>query len=107
MVVERFSQNVINSGVFRLYIATGFFGTLIFFVINADWFTPIEMVLGVICVTIALKGITNMMLSLIILLFDFKNKRDELDFNYHSEKIDALINELNIQETNKASSVKG
>ena len=104
MVVERFSQNIINSGIFRLYIAAGFFGTMIFFVINADWFTPIEMIIGVMAVTIALKGITNMMLSLLILLFDFKNKREELDFNYHSEKIDTLINELNIQETAKASS---
>ena len=38
MVIERFSQTVINSGVFRFYIATGFFATLIFFIINADLF---------------------------------------------------------------------
>ncbi len=101
MVVEKFSQNVINSGLFRLYIATGFFATVIFFVINADWFTPLEMVMGIIGVTIVLKGITNMMLSLIILLFNLDNKKSELDFKYHSEKIDSLINELNVQEVTK------
>ncbi len=101
MVVEKFSQSVINSGLFRLYIASGFFATVIFFVINADWFTPMEMVIGIIGVTIVLKGITNMMLSLIILLFNLDNKKAELDFKYHSEKIDSLMNELNVQEVNK------
>ena len=89
MVIERFSQNVISSGVFKLYIATGFFATLIFFVVNADLFTPMEMLLGIIGVTIILKGVSNMMLSLIILLFSFDNKQAELDFKYNSEKIDS------------------
>ena len=46
MVIEKFSQTVINSGIFRLYIATGFFATLIFFVLNAELFTPFEMILA-------------------------------------------------------------
>ena len=98
MVVERFSQNVINSGLFKLYTATGFFASLIFFVINADLFTPMEMVIGIIGVTIVLKGITNMMLSLLILLFSFDNKQAQLDFEYNSEKIDSIIAELAIKE---------
>lgn len=106
MVVEKFSQEVLNSGIFRLYIATGFFATLVFFVVNADLFTPFEMILGIIGVTIALKGVSNMMLSMIILLFDLNNKREELDFNYHSEKIDALLNELKINDTNASNEKK-
>ncbi len=98
MVVERFSQNLINSGIFRLYIATGFFATLIFFVINADLFTPLEMIFGIIGVTVVLKGVTNMMLSLIILLFSLDNKRDELKFKYNEDKIDAMLAELGVQE---------
>ncbi len=98
MVVERFSQGVINSGIFRLYIATGFFATLIFFVINADLFTPIEMIFGIISVTIILKGISNMMLSLIILLFNLDNRRAELDFKYNEEKINAMMSELTVQD---------
>ena len=98
MIVEKFSQNVINSGIFRLYIATGFFATLIFFVINADLYTPIEMIFGIIGVTIILKGVSNMMLSLIILLFDLNNKRTELDFKYNEEKINAMLNELSVQD---------
>ena len=101
MVVERFSQSVINSGIFRIYIATGFFATAIFFIVNADLYTPFEMIFGVVAVTIILKGISNMMLSLIILLFSLENQKNKLDFNYHSEKIDALINEIDIIESKK------
>ena len=101
MVVENFSQSVVNSGIFRLYIATGFFATLIFFVINADLYTPLEMIFGIIGVTIILKGVSNMMFSLIILLFNLDNKKTELDFKYNEEKIDAMLAELNVQEAQK------
>lgn len=98
MVVERFSQNVLNSGIFRVYIATGFFATLIFFVINADLFTPTEMILGIISVTIVLKALSNIMLSLIISFFSLDNKRQELDFKYNEERIDSLLNELTVKD---------
>lgn len=62
MVIERFSQNLINSGIFKIYIATGFFATLIFFVVNSELFSPIEMILGSILITIILKGLSNLML---------------------------------------------
>lgn len=98
MVVEKFSQSILNSGILRLYIATGFFATLIFFVINSDLFTPIEMIFGVIAVTVVLKGISNLMLSLIIVLFSLDNKREELEFKHTSDKIDALLADLTIQD---------
>ncbi len=98
MVVERFSQNILNSGIFRFYIATGFFATLIFFTINADLFTPFEMLLGIILITVVLKGISNMMLSLIISLFNLDNKRSEFDFKYNEEKIQIMLNELAVKD---------
>ena len=98
MIVERFSQNVLNSGLFRFYIATGFFATLIFFTINADLFTPIEMILGIIMVTIVLKGVSNMMFSLIISFFIFVYKRSEFDFKYNEEKIQVMLNELTVKD---------
>lgn len=98
MVVEKFSQGVLNSGVLRLYIATGFFSTLIFFVINSDLFTPLEMLFGIVAVTIVLKGISNIMLSLIIAFFSLDNKKAELEFKHNSDKIDALLADLTIQD---------
>ena len=98
MIIERFSQTVINSGVFRFYIATGFFATLIFFTVNADFFTPMEMILGIILVTVTLKGVSNLMLSLIISLFSLENKRNEFDFKYNEEKIQVMLNELSVKD---------
>ena len=103
MVIERFSQTVINSGVFRFYIATGFFATLIFFIINADLFTPMEMILGIILITIVLKGVSNMMLSLIISLFSLENKRNEFNFKYNEEKIQLMLNELTVKDISDAN----
>ena len=98
MVIERFSQAVVNSGIFRIYIAAGFFATSIFFIINADLFTPIEMLLGIILTTFILKGISNMMLSMIISLFSLDNKRSEFDFKYNEEKIQVMLNELAVKD---------
>lgn len=98
MVVERFSQSVINSGIFKFYIATGFFATLIFFVLNAQLFTISEILVGVVLTTVVLKGVSNMMLSMIILLFNLDNKKNELEFNSQAEKIDFLLSELKAQD---------
>ena len=103
MIIERFSQTVINSGLFRFYVATGFFATLIFFTINADLFTPMEMILGIILVTISLKGVSNMMLSLIISLFSLENKRNEFDFKYNEEKIQVMLSQLTVNDVADAS----
>lgn len=98
MIVESFSQNVLNSGLFRLYIAAGFFATLIFFVINAELFTPSEMILWVVGITIVLKGLANIMLSLVISFFNLDKKREEIDFKYNEEKIEAMLNELAVKD---------
>ncbi len=98
MVVEKFSQNVIKSGLLKLYIATGFFATLIFFLFNSHMFTVMEMTLGIVAITIVLKGISNIMLSLIIILFNLDNKREELEFKHTSNHIDALLSDLTIQD---------
>ncbi len=104
MIIERFSQNVINSGIFRLYTATGFFAIVIFFTINADLFTPLEMISGIILVTVGLKAISNLMLSLIIGLFSLDNKRSEFDFKYNEEKIQVMLNELTVKDIIDANS---
>lgn len=106
MVIERFSQSVIDSGVFRFYIATGFFATLIFFVINADLFTPMEMILGIILTTIVLKGISNMMLSMVVSLFSLDNKRSEFNFKYNEEKIQVMLSELTVNDAADSKKTK-
>lgn len=97
---------MINSGLFRFYVATAFFATLIFFVVNADWFTPMEMIIGVMAATITFKSIGNLMLSMIISLFSLENKEQELDYNYNVDKIDAMLSELSVQEVQNQNDKK-
>ena len=59
MVVERFSQNLINTGIFKIYIAIGFFATIIFFTFNSELFSPLQMLFGAILYTVTLKGFSN------------------------------------------------
>lgn len=98
MVIERFSQNLINSGLFKTYIATGFFATILFFLFNYELFTPIEMLVGIVVMTLLLKGLSNIMVSLIISLFSLENKRKEFEFKYNEDKINAMLSELVIKE---------
>ena len=57
-----------------------------------------DIIKGIIGITVILKGISNIMLSLIITLFSLDNKRSEIDFKYNEEKIEAMLNELSIQD---------
>ena len=57
-----------------------------------------EMILGIILVTVTLKGVSNLMLSLIISLFSLENKRNEFDFKYNEEKIQVMLNELSVKD---------
>ena len=98
MNIENFSNVIVRSNLINTYVATAFFATLIYFTINANLYTPLEMIGSVMLVTIAFKGIANLMFSLIIALFKFEN-RDEIDnYNNVSAKIDGLLNELSLQE---------
>lgn len=104
MVVERFSQNLINTGIFKVYIAIGFFATLIFFIFNAELFTPIQMLFGAVLVTVALIGFSNFMLSFIVSNFSLDKKRADFEIKYNEEKISLMLNQLvakDIQESNE------
>ena len=94
MVVERFSQNLINTGIFKIYIAIGFFATIIFFTFNSELFSPLQMLFGAILVTVTLKGFSNLMLSFIVNNFSLEQKRMDFDNRYNEDKINLLLNQL-------------
>ncbi len=75
-----------------------FFGMAIFFVLNASFYTPIEMIFWVIFVTILFKGVANIMLSLVIGLFNLSNEQDRLEFEKAADELDTLVGDLAIQE---------
>ena len=98
MVVERFSQNLINTGIFKIYIAIGFFATIIFFTFNSELFSPLQMLFGSILVTVTLKGFSNLMLSFIVNNFSLDQKRMEFDNRYNEDKINLLLNQLVVKD---------
>ncbi len=110
MVIESFSRKVLRSGMLNTIVAAGFFSTLIFFILNTHLFTPLEMVFGTIIATIAFKGLSNIMLSLVILLYNLQNNQEARHFKVEEEKLDLLMNELKMrdakQKTVKPSSSK-
>ena len=99
MIVENFSHKLLKSNIRSVYVATSFFATLIFFVINANAYTPIEMLTGVILVTVAFKGLSNLMISLVILLFNLDKKAKQVELEETADKINNLLNELALQKT--------
>ena len=99
MVIEDFSNRLLASRVVDTYVATAFFATLVFFVINATAYTPLEMMLGVVIVTIAFKGFSHLMIALIIAFFNLDNRKEEMEFNEKVSHLDGLLNDLALQQT--------
>jgi len=98
MVIEQFSKRMVDSGIFNTYVAAVFFSSLIFFVLNASMYTPIEMMFGIVIITIFFKGLANLMLSLTISLVSLDNQQDKVAFKKDSDNLESLVNDLAIQE---------
>jgi len=98
MVIEKFSKKMLDSGIFNTYVATAFFASMIFFVLNSSIFTPLEMMFGIVCSTIIFKGVANIMLSMSISLVNLDNEQDGVDFKKDSDTLESLVNDLAIQE---------
>jgi len=98
MVVEKFSKTIIASRLFNIYVAASFFATIIFFVLNSEMYTPIEMIFSVVIVTVAFKGVANIMLSMTIALINLDNTQDKIEFEKAANKLESLVNDLAIQE---------
>ena len=98
MVIEKFSKKMVDSGIFNTYVATAFFASLIFFVLNSSVFTPLEMMFGIVTMTIIFKGVANIMLSMTISLVSLDNQEDHVSFKKDSDTLESLVNDLAIQE---------
>jgi hypothetical protein len=99
VLVEEFSNKVLRSKVIDTYVATAFFAVVIFFTLNADIYTPIEMLFSVIFATVAFKGLAHMMIALIILLYDFEHKKESIELGEVSSRINGLLNDLSLQQS--------
>lgn len=98
MKTEEFSKKILQSKLLDTYVATVFFGTLIFFVLNASYYAPIEMIFWIVFVTILFKGLSNLMLSMIISLINLSNEQDRVEFEKSADDLESLVKDLTIQE---------
>jgi len=98
MVIERFSRKMLDSGILDTYVAAVFFSSVIFFVLNASSFTPTEMMIWIVSITIVFKGVANIMLSMTISLVNLDNKHNSIEFKKSSDELDSLVKDLAIQE---------
>ena len=98
MIIETFTTRLLGSKIFETYAATSFFGTVIFFVLNWAYYTPIEMVMWIMAATIVFKGLANIMMSMSISLVSLDNQQDKLDFEKSATKLESLVKDLAIQE---------
>ena len=98
MVIEKFSKRMVRSKILDTYVATVFFASLIFFVLNSSIFTPLEMMFGIVISTILFKGVANMMLSMTISLVNLDNTHDSVAFKKDADNLESLVNDLAIQQ---------
>jgi hypothetical protein len=103
MYVERFAGGVLKSRVLDTYVAASFFGTVIFFILNIHLYTPMEILIWTFIVAIGSKGLANLMLGLLISLYDLSQIEEKNNFDKESERIDQLIAQLKFQEIEKAN----
>jgi hypothetical protein len=104
MKTHEFSKRLLQSKIFDTYVATVFFGTVIFFVLNATYYTPIEMIFWIVFVTILFKGLANIMISMVIALINLSNEQDRAEFEKSAGDLESLVNDLSIQEAAVQSS---
>jgi hypothetical protein len=103
MYIEKFTRGVLRSRVLDTYVAASFFGTVIFFIVNIHLYTPMEVLMWTFVVTIGAKGLANLMLSLMISLFDLSQVEEKNNFEQESERINQLLSELKLQEIEKSN----
>lgn len=99
MKIDDFTNIFVKSNIINTYVAASFFATSIYFIININLYTPIEVILGIVLATIAFKGIANIMFSLVIALFNINNQNDELLFDEVSTRVNGLLGDLSLQES--------
>ena len=89
---------MVQSRIFDTYVATVFFAMLVFFVLNMNSFTPLEIIIGVMVATVAFKGIANIMFAMTISFVTFDKLDDAIEFEKAAGQVETLANELSMKQ---------
>jgi hypothetical protein len=105
MKIDDFSNIYVKSNIINAYVAASFFATTIYFIININLYTPIEIIGTIILVTVTFKGLANIMFSLVIAFFNLENKEEAVAFSQTSTRINGLLDDLSLQESKLKSKI--
>jgi len=97
-MVENFFFKIIKTKFIDFYVATAFFATVIFFILNISLYTPIEILMGIIIVTLIFKGLAHLIVSIILMFYDLNKIEQNLEYKKKLNKLETLVNELSIQQ---------
>jgi len=99
MIVEKFFNAILKSKIIDIYVAIAFIATAVFFIMNISSYTPFEILVGIVLVTLSFKGLAYLMVSFVIMFFDLKQKEDSVQLQQKLAKLDSLVDELALQQT--------
>jgi hypothetical protein len=99
MIVEKFFNAILKSKIIDIYVAIAFIATAVFFIMNISLYTPFEILVGIVLVTLSFKGLAYLMVSFVIMFFDLKQKEDSVQLQQKLAKLDSLVDELALQQT--------
>ena len=102
---EKTRVSIESSGIQELIVFTSFIATVIFFILNSHRFSIEEILLGSIFVLMAAQAIFYAMVGFITSFVTLDEVESDVEFQNSIDKVEASLNELIVQETNKSLSV--
>jgi len=97
-MVENFFYKILETRLINTYVAAAFFATTIFFILNISLYTPSEILLWTMIVTLTFKGLAHLMVAIIIFFFDLSKREESVELRKKLNKLETLVNELSIQQ---------
>ncbi len=83
----------------ELFVLTGFIATIIFFILNTDKFSTIEILTGSFFSLVLLQSIYYVMLGFVTIQTNIDIVNDDIQLQNSIDRIDAALNELASQST--------
>jgi hypothetical protein len=101
MVTRIVFDKLKNSGFIDLYLLFGFVLAVSFFILNYRDYSPIEILFGVIFITVVLKSLINIIVGYLVKYEDMKEIEESNKYQDELVNIESLLKDLSIQTLSK------
>jgi hypothetical protein len=106
LIAEKIRLKIEHSGIPELFIFLGFIAAIIFYLLNINILTVMDMVVGSILLVIILRAIVNIMIGFTTSLEEIGDIEENMHFQNSYDKLEVALSDLILQETTK-SATKG